>query len=79
MEYTAYVTKVGAWYVATCEQVSEASARGRTPEACLKNLRIALTQVLKDRKGSGPGSGTSAGTGVPPVVIRRTGRVDRIA
>ncbi len=72
--FTAYVQKVGAWYVATCEEVAEASARGRTPAGSLANLKIALGLALRERRDA-----PAAGSKTPPIVVRRAGRVDRLA
>ena len=75
--YTAVVRKVGEWYVATCDEIPELTAQGRTPDSCLKHLQAAISASIRDRR---PGRRrTDPETPVRVVERPPRGRLDRLA
>jgi predicted RNase H-like HicB family nuclease len=49
-EFTAIVEQDGPWYIAYCAEVPGANGQGRSREACLANLREAISLILEHRR-----------------------------
>lgn len=49
-EFTAVVEQDGPWHIAYCAEVPGANGQGETREACLENLRHAITLILEHRR-----------------------------
>lgn len=49
-EFTAIIERDGPWFVATCAEVPGANGQGDTREACLENLKEAITLLLDYRR-----------------------------
>ena len=49
-EFTAVVEQDGPWHIAYCADVPGANGQGETREACLEDLRQAITLILEHRR-----------------------------
>ncbi len=49
-EFTAVVEQDGPWHIAYCAEVPGANGQGETREACLEDLRQAITLILEHRR-----------------------------
>jgi len=49
-EFTAIVERDGPWFIAYCAEVPGANGQGETREACLSNLREAISLILDHRR-----------------------------
>jgi len=49
-EFSAVVKQDGPWHVAYCAEVPGANGQGETREACVEDLRHAITLILEHRR-----------------------------
>lgn len=49
-EFTAIVEQDGPWFISYCAEVPGANGQGETKEACLVNLREAISLILEYRR-----------------------------
>ena len=64
-EFTAIVERDGAWFIASCPEISGANGQGESKEDALESLVDALTLILEDRR-------EEALRGIPPDAMRDT-------
>jgi len=49
-EFSAVVKQDGPWHIAYCAEVPGANGQGETREACVEDLRHAITLILEHRR-----------------------------
>jgi len=49
-EFSAVVKQDGPWHIAHCAEVPGANGQGETREACVEDLRHAITLILEHRR-----------------------------
>jgi len=49
-EFSAVAKQDGPWHIAYCAEVPGANGQGETREACLEDLRHAITLILEHRR-----------------------------